>query len=100
MVDAEDDPGAVTNYFTSRGLTHQGYGNGISFRQLRTRPLLPVHARGGLRNPSPGGPAVEFIYVWTVNAHDELREYIRIGVDGIITDDPHDLVDIAAESEF
>src|SRR5205823_6571875 len=31
MIDAEDDPGAVSNYFTSRGVDHQGYGNGITF---------------------------------------------------------------------
>jgi hypothetical protein len=35
-----------------------------------------------------------------VNAHDELREYIRIGVDGAITDSPDDLRSLAAEAEF
>lgn len=99
MVDAEDDPGAVTNYFTSRGLTHQGYGNGISFMNFVLGPYYryTLEAACGIRAQA-GRPS--FIYVWTVNAHDELREYIRIGVDGIITDDPHDLVDIAAEGEF
>lgn len=99
MVDAEDDPGAVTNYFTSRGLTHQGYGNGISFANFALGPYYryTLEAACGIRAQA-GRPS--FIYVWTVNAHDELREYIRIGVDGIITDDPHDLVEIAAEPEF
>ena len=32
------------------------------------------------------------IYVWTVNEPDLEREYIRIGVDGIITDRPTTLV--------
>lgn len=99
MIDAEDDPGAVTNYFTSRGLTHQGYGNGISFANFVLGPYYryTLEAACGIRAQA-GRPS--FIYVWTVNVHDELREYIRIGVDGIITDDPHDLVDIAAEPEF
>ncbi|MFF1635628.1 PLAT/LH2 domain-containing protein [Leifsonia sp. NPDC058248] len=99
MIDAEDDPGAVTNYFTSRGLTHQGYGNGISFANFALGPYYryTLEAACGIRAQA-GRPS--FIYVWTVNAHDELREYIRIGVDGIITDDPHDLVDIAGEAEF
>ena len=99
MVDAEDDPGAVTNYFTGRGVTHQGYGNGISFANFVLGPYYryTLEAACGIRAQA-GRPA--FIYVWTVNAHDELREYIRIGVDGAITDDPSDLVSIAAEAEF
>ena len=48
--------------------------------------------------PRLGRP--RFIYVWTVNSHADLREYIRIGVDGAITDDVGDLVTIAAEGEF
>ena len=38
--------------------------------------------------------------MWTVNSHADLREYIRIGVDGAITDDVGDLRSIAAESQF
>jgi hypothetical protein len=99
MIDAEDDPGAVTNYFTSRGVTHQGYGNGISFANVILGPYYryTLEAACGIRAQA-GRPS--FIYVWTVNAHDELREYIRIGVDGAITDDPSDLRSIAAEPEF
>jgi hypothetical protein len=99
MIDAENDPGAVSNYFTSRGVVHQGYGNGISFANFILGPYYryTLEAACGIRAQA-GRPA--FIYVWTVNAHDELREYIRIGVDGAITDDPSDLRDIAAEAEF
>ena len=99
MIDAENDAGAVTNYFTSRGLSHQGYGNGISFANFAFGPYYrySLEAACGIRAQA-GRPS--FIYVWTVNAHDELREYIRIGVDGIITDDPHDLLEIAGEPEF
>ncbi len=99
MIDAENDPGAVSNYFTSRGVTHQGYGNGISFVNFVLGPYYRYTLEGacGIRAQA-GRP--RFIYVWTVNAHDELREYIRIGVDGAITDDPKDLHDIAAEPQF
>ncbi|MFF1631149.1 PLAT/LH2 domain-containing protein [Streptomyces sp. NPDC058272] len=37
--------------------------------------------------------------MWTVNTDDAMREYIRIGVDGIITDDLDDLRRIIGESE-
>jgi hypothetical protein len=99
MIDAEDDPGAVSNYFTSRGVTHQGYGNGISFANFVLGPYYRYTPEGacGIRAQA-GRP--RFIYVWTVNAQDELREYIRIGVDGAITDDPKDLHDIATEPQF
>ena len=99
MIDAEDDPGAVTNYLTGRGVAHQGYGNGISFANFILGPYYryTLEAACGIR-AQVGRPS--FTYVWTDNAHDELREYIRIGVDGAITDDPSDLVEIAAEPEF
>lgn len=99
MIDAENDPGAVSNYFTSRGVTNQGYGNGISFVNFVLGPYYRYTLEGacGIRAQA-GRP--RFIYVWTVNEHDELREYIRIGVDGAITDDPADLRHIAAEPQF
>lgn len=99
MIDFENDPGAVSNYFTNRGVTNQGYGNGISFTNFILGPYYryALEAACGIRAHA-GRP--RFIYVWTVNAHDELREYIRIGVDGAITDDPGDLFAMAHEAEF
>ena len=44
-----------------------------------------------------------FVYVWTVNeelAGDEQREYLRIGVDGIITDNVTTLRSITQQVEF
>jgi PLAT/LH2 domain len=99
MIDAEDDPGAVTNYFNSRGVTNQGYGNGISFANFILGPYYryTLEAACGIRAQA-GRP--RFIYVWTVNSHADLREYIRIGVDGAITDDVGDLRSIATENQF
>jgi glycerophosphoryl diester phosphodiesterase len=98
MIDAENDPGAVSNYFTGRGVQNQGYGNGISALNTLIGPYYryTLEAACGIR-AQYGEP--KFIYVWTVNAHDELREYIRIGVDGIITDNPADLRSILGEPE-
>ncbi len=90
MIDEERRPDLVTNYFTDRGVTNQGYGDGITFANFLLGPLLrtTLETACGLR--AQGGQP-RFIYAWTVNAHDELREYLRIGVDGLITDDPSDL---------
>ncbi len=38
MIDAEDNPVAVAEYFSSRGITHQCYGNGISVLNSVTGP--------------------------------------------------------------
>lgn len=99
MIDADNDPGDVSNYFTRRGVMHQGYGNGISVANSVLGPFYRYTLEGACGNRAQAGRP-HFIYVWTVNAHDELREYIRIGVDGIITDDPGDLLKISSEAEF
>ncbi|WP_369242129.1 PLAT/LH2 domain-containing protein [Streptomyces sp. R21] len=98
MIDYENDPGAVSNYFTSRGVANQGYGNGITFLNRLIGPYYryTLEAACGIRAQA-GRP--RFIYVWTVNTDDAMREYIRIGVDGIITDDLDDLRRIIGESE-
>ena len=99
MIDAEDDPVSVSNYFAGRGVVHHAYGNGISALNFVAGPYYryTLEWACGVRAQS-GRP--RFIYVWTVNAHDELREYLRIGVDGAITDDPADLRSIMGESTF
>jgi hypothetical protein len=96
MIDAEDDPGSVSDYFVGRGVTNHGYGNGITPVNFAIGPYYryTVEAACGIR-AAAGRP--RFVYVWTVNVHDELREYIRIGSDGAITDDPSDLVAIASQ---
>jgi PLAT/LH2 domain len=99
MIDAEDDPGSVSNYFTSRGVNNQGYGNGISFSNVIIGPYYRYSLEAACGDRAQAGRP-NFIYVWTVNDPDELREYIRIGVDGAITDDVADLRTIASEGQF
>jgi hypothetical protein len=86
MVDAENDPIGVSNMFVQRHITHQGFGNGISVLNSILGPnVRPSMERACELRAEANRP--RFIYVWTVNAHDLEREYIRIGVDGIICDD-------------
>jgi hypothetical protein len=99
MIDAENDPSAVSNYFTLRGVTNQGYGNGISFANVILGPYYRYTLEAACGDRAQAGRP-RFNYVWTVNVHDDLREYIRIGVDGAITDDPGDLRNITAEAPF
>ncbi|GIW00167.1 glycerophosphodiester phosphodiesterase family protein [Roseiflexus sp.] len=48
--------------------------------------VLPIVRRAGYR-----------VHVWTVNDPDEMRRFLRVGVDGIITDTPDVLRRIVAE---
>lgn len=38
------------------------------------------------------------VHVWTINAEDEMRELIRLGVDGIITDRPDRLIGLRSRA--
>ncbi|HKV24493.1 MAG TPA: PLAT/LH2 domain-containing protein [Candidatus Acidoferrum sp.] len=99
MIDEENDPVQVSDFFSSKGVRHQGFGNGISFLNV----LLGPHVRPSMERACEYRAAtanLRFIYVWTVNAQNLEREYIRIGVDGIITDSPQKLRGILMESEF
>jgi hypothetical protein len=99
MIDAEDDPTAVEAFFSGRGVSHQCYGNGISALNSIIGPYYRyTHERGCELKAEGNRP--KFIYSWTVNDDDEIREYIRIGVDGIISDDVGKLNSISQEGAF
>ena len=99
MVDEENDPIAVSKVFTTDGIANQSFGNGISV----ANSVLGPHVRPSIEQAcwlraTTGRP--RFLYVWTVEDHALMREYLRIGVDGIITGHPADLRAILQEAEF
>lgn len=100
MVDEENDPVAVSDYFANQGVVNQGFGNGISVLSCgilgpNVRPSMEqaCSLRASTKRP-------RFIYVWTVDCVDLEQEYLRIGVDGVITDDPAEVRQVMAEAEF
>lgn len=100
MIDEENDPVAVSNHFNNLGVTNHGFGNGISVLSCgilgpNVRPSMEQAC--GMR---AAGQRPRFIYVWTVDCVDLEQEYIRIGVDGVITDDPAEVRGVMAEAEF
>ncbi|MFO0592888.1 MAG: PLAT/LH2 domain-containing protein [Polyangiaceae bacterium] len=99
MIDEEDDPNAVAAWFTSRGVVHGNYGNGISVLDELLGPnVRPSMEAAVAARAARGDP--KFIYVWSVNDEDLLREYVAIGVDGVITDEVAKLRDIVKESKY
>jgi glycerophosphoryl diester phosphodiesterase len=98
MVDSENDPIAVSNFFTQAGVANQCYGNGITDETILGPNVRPSTERSCEFRAALG--RTKFVYVWTVNDDDHMREFIRIGVDSVDTDDVGTLRGIVGEPEF
>ena len=83
MIDEEDDPEAVSAFFSD--IDHQCYGNGIA--NVFQSPTLSPHLRPSIEKACvlrAGDGKIKFVYTWSVGDSDFMREDIRIGVNGII----------------
>lgn len=98
MIDSENDPIAVSNYFYGAGIVNECYANGITHESILGPNVRPSMER--VCEFRAGRYRTRFIYVWTVNDDDHMREYIRIGVDSVDTDDVDVLSGIIKEPEF
>lgn len=99
MIDEENDPIAVSDFFTGAGVANQAFGNGISV----LNSILGPNVRPSMERACEFRAETnrtKYIDVWTVQDVDILREYLHIGVDGIITDTIGDLRGIIGESRF
>lgn len=88
MIDQEDDPSKVSQFFTSIGARNQCYCNGVSVVNAESWLFAP-HVRSSIEEACllrTKDKKIKFVGVWTVNDADLMREYITMGVDGVITD--------------
>lgn len=99
MIDEDNDPVAVADYFAGLGVTNHGFGNGISVLScgLLGPNVRPSMERACALRAATARPS--FIYVWTIDCVDLESEYIAIGVDGMITDDPAEVRAVMARPE-
>lgn len=99
MIDEENDAADVAAHFINASIDHRCYGNGNKFQNPVTSPNLrpSIELACGLR---AGRNSFQFIYEWTNNEKERMREFIRTGVDGIISDDVAVLKAITEEDEF
>ena len=86
-------------FFTIAGVERQCTATGISFLNSLLGPNVRPSLERACELRAAGG-APRFAYAWTVDDANLMREYIRIGVDGIITNDVARLRAVAAEPEF
>src|SRR5215212_4378439 len=87
QVDAENDPDAIVTFFTDRGLTNIGYGNGT----LGPGPHLFKSMDRASYIRTAYGVLKAVTYVYTINLKESMRNFISTGADGIISDDIADL---------
>jgi len=88
MIDQEDDPSKVSQFFTSIGARSQCYCNGTSVANAESWLLAP-RVRSSIEEACllrTKDKKIKFVGVWTVNDPDLMREYITMGVDGMMTD--------------
>jgi hypothetical protein len=96
MIDEETDVDGVMSFLSGKQVLHGCFGNGISV----LNDILGPHVRPSLEYACALRALQEtpkFAYAWTVNDADLQREYIRIGVDGLITDNIEQLYRIVQE---
>jgi glycerophosphoryl diester phosphodiesterase len=99
MIDEDNDPAAVASMFINAGVANRSYGNGSTFQSPLASPNLrpSIEHACGMR---AGQNSFQFIYEWTNNDEERMREFIRTGVDGIISDDLDKLKRVSEEEEF
>jgi hypothetical protein len=100
MIDEENDPISVSNYFKDNEVVNACYANGISvpLKVIFGPNIRPSIEQACALRAQTG--FLKFIGVWTINTEHLKREYIRIGVDGIISDDLEELNKLSKEKEF
>jgi glycerophosphoryl diester phosphodiesterase len=99
MIDEENDPVAISNFFVGAGVANQAFGNGISV----LNSVLGPNVRPSMERACEFRAATNrtrYIDVWTVQDDDLLRRYIHIGVDGVITDTVASLRKIMLEPQI
>jgi PLAT/LH2 domain-containing protein len=86
LIDSDHDIDGVAAFFLNKGVTRFGYGNGTAFPLVdegRMAYRTPIEKACWMR-AARGAPG--FVEAWTVNSVDNLKLYLRLGVNGLICD--------------
>jgi hypothetical protein len=96
-IDQDDDPGRVDQFFSDVGITRNAFGDGIavpvpkpSLHGILLRAVAMKWSRRTFR----------MVYVWTLDDRDAMRDYVRMGVDGIFVNDVGELISVVQEPAF
>ena len=96
-IDQDDDPERVERFFADIGIPRQAFGDGIavpapkpSLHRIILRAVAQKWSRRRFR----------MVYTWTLADKDSMRNYLRMGVDGIFVNDVAELASILREPVF
>jgi hypothetical protein len=100
-IDEDNNPARVSAFFRGLGIERHAYGNGIfgPAPQNPFAPSVPPSIMEAIANKALDR-GIRFVYVWTLSAKRSMRDYMRMGVDGIFVNDVRKLAEIVGESEF
>jgi hypothetical protein len=86
MIDSDHDIDGVAAFFGNQQVTRFGYGNGTAVPLVDEGMMVyrtPIEKACWMRAVR-GAPG--FVEAWTVNSVDNLKLYLRLGVNGLICD--------------
>ena len=96
--DQANDPGDCQTCLREMVFSRAGYADGIT--SLRLEPERVAENVGRAIEIQQGGGIFHWVGVWTLDAMDSMRRYLRMGVNLILTNDPDDCAEVLRESEF
>jgi hypothetical protein len=99
-IDEDDYPLKVQHFFEGIDISRSCYGNGISAavpeefggpirESLRKAVLLKMRRQ-----------IIKFVYIWTIDLKSSMREYLDLGVDGIMTNHTDGLKEVLQEKKY
>lgn len=96
-IDQDDDPVRVEQFFSDARITRNAFGDGIAVPvpkpSLHGILMTAVAMKWSRR-------ILRMVYVWTLADQDAMRDYVRMGVDGIFINDVAELISVVQEPEF
>jgi glycerophosphoryl diester phosphodiesterase len=99
-IDENDYPLKVQHFFEGIDIVRSCYGNGIT-------AALPEGFGGPIRESLKKAvllklrrQIIKFVYIWTINLKSSMREYLDLGVDGIMTNHTSGLKEVMQEKKY
>ena len=80
-IDEDNEPLRVINFFEEHGISNYCYGNGIA--TIAPGPKVPNSILDAIKEKALRQNA-KMVYVWTIRNESSFRNYLRMGVDGIM----------------
>lgn len=102
MIDEEADPRQVSEFFEHHNVAHACYGDGVTTLAGVGLPTPDLIAEMDLAVALRSIGQLRFVYPWVLVEADTIREFLRVGVSGIMvdTDNAGTLASVVAEPEF